>query len=71
MNILQKYECLSCEEQFLTNEAVSKMRKLKCPYCQAEAEAVAESNEETAEEVEDLLGCLMIRSAEKEGESSE
>lgn len=69
--ILQKYECNSCEEQFLTNESVSKKKVLKCPYCQEDAEAIAESNEEDAEEVKDLLGCLMVRPATKEGEGSE
>lgn len=67
-NSIQKYECLSCEEQFIVNESVSKKKKLKCPFCQSDAEAIAESGE-NGEEVADLLGCLMVRPSTKEGES--
>ena len=59
--ILEKYECLKCDKQFLTNKASSNRKDLFCPYCGNPAESIAECASEVAEELEDMMGCLFVR----------
>lgn len=56
--LLEKYECINkeCGGSFLTNINKSKGTDLICPFCNSDAEAVANENPEAERGM--VYGCL-------------
>jgi DNA-directed RNA polymerase subunit RPC12/RpoP len=60
----KKYECMSCEKQFIVGEELLKdcpPRFPVCPYCgQSNVECVSWTEDDQLEELSSDLGCLAI-----------
>lgn len=57
----KKYQCISCEKQFIVGEELLKGREPKCPYCgSSHTELISRTEDDQLEELSSDLGCLAI-----------
>ncbi len=57
----KKYQCISCEKEFIVGEELLKGREPKCPYCgSSHTELISWTEDDQLEELSSDLGCLAI-----------
>ena len=57
----EKYECMSCEKEFIVGEELLNGNKPKCPYCgSSHTELQSWTEDDQLEELSSDLGCLAI-----------